>query len=552
MAAPSRTERVELANIAEREIQKHADDNVLWIKNILGIDLDPIQTLKMELMDEHFDTVDVSARRTRKTTAKELHTLKRLAVEPNHEHNVVAPKEDQSKESFKIIAEAVRRSPVLSAYLRWKDGKRQLSDMSLEFNNYSRSRCFGITSNLDGINSTIADVEECDDLDEDRLRDRFLLTRLGTETLFSQGTKTRKSVRITGVYKGAGLLEKFANDENYFLLPTIDVWMGVAMGIIDRRAVETDMVGMTDDMILRSLLCKATSAKNFFHERHLRRMMTRGNMRDLSPAVPMPGEIYKPRAANSVRGLFLDIGGHGESDHPSRYAATALEFLDNNVFWLYGRDWEATTSKELIVTDMVDLWDYFRPSEKICYGDAYGAAIISDICDALFERGLVRINRRHFAGSSATAWANWPMIPIRMDGFMKHAAYTYAQQWIHSGRVFAPLVTDQNRLEPEYAALEKTIEQLKNIRSKKTSHNYDSYQMVKKAIGDDYADTWGLGFFAFGANALLKVPTIIDSASRTRDSILHPGDRFRIVSDNGLQPLEEQGVKTPCQNEAVA
>lgn len=530
MSAPTRAERVELANVAEREILRHKDDNVLWTKHVTGIDLDPIQQTKMALMDEHPDTVDVSARRTRKTTAKELHILKRLATEPDHEHNVVAPKEDQAQNSYKMIAETVRRSPILLAYLRWKDGKRQLSDTRLEFTNFSKSRTYGITSNLDGINSTIADVEECDDLDEERLRDRFLLTRLGTETLFAQGRKTEKSVRITGVYKGAGLLEKFANDPNYFLLPTIDVWTGVAMGIIDEEAVRTDMGGMTDDMILRSFLCRPTSARNFFHERHLRRMMVRGNMWNLEPVIPVPGAIYEKRAPNSVLAMFGDAGGHGEGDHPSRYTATVFEYHDNSVYWLYGRDWEATTAKEIIVRDMVDLWDYFRPEEKLSYYDAFGAAIVSDICDVLYDRRLVRINRRDFAGSSNSAWVNWPFIPVRMDGFMKHAAYTYAQSWVHGGRVFAPLVTDQNRKEPEYAAIERSFEQMKNIRAVKTTKGYDSYEMVKKAIGDDYADTWALAFYAFGTKGLLKVPTIIQSSRTDRAKILTPAPRLRLAS----------------------
>jgi len=114
-----------------------------------------------------------------------------------------------------------------------------------------------------------------------------------------------------------------------------------------------------------------------------------------------------------------------------------------------------------------------------------------------------------------------------MDGFMKHAAYTYAQQWVHSGRVFAPLVTDQNRKDPEYAALERTIEQLKNIRTEKTSKAYDKYTMVKKAVGDDFADTWALGFYAFGTQGLLKIPTIIQSSSVSRDKILNPVSRLQ-------------------------
>lgn len=524
--APNNAQRIKLANVAEREIMRFKGNNALWLKHILDIVPDEIQDGKMALMDEHLNTVDYSARRTRKTSAKELHNLIRTATESGHALNIIAPKHDQAKNSFGYIEEAVRRSPILNAFIRWKDGKKQLSTTGLEFVNGSKIHTYGITSNLDGIDSTIADVEEVDDLDEDRLRDRFLLTRLGTETLFNQGDKREKSVRITGVFKGAGLIDKFIDDKSYYTLPAIDVWTGVAMGIINQEAVETDMDGMNDDQISRSLLCIRTSNKNFFHEKYVHRMMVRGNMKNLKIVEPVPGEIYEPRSPDSAIGIGYDAGGHGESDHPSRHACTVHEYHQGVSHYLYGREWDATADKSQVIADMVDIWAYFRPNEKLAYGDAYGVATISDICDALWDLRLVKINRRDFPGSSASTWEKWPFKPVRMEGFLKHAAFTYAQQEIHGGRVFAPLVDEDNRKDPEYATLERYTEQLKNIKSVTVKKIYNSYQMIKKAIGDDFVDASVLYFYGIGTQGMINIPTIIQSSTISRDKILNPGDRL--------------------------
>jgi len=255
-------------------------------------------------------------------------------------------------------------------------------------------------------------------------------------------------------------------------------------------------------------------------------MMVRGNMKGLAIIIPDPVGVYEKRAPNSVIGLGWDAGGHGEGDHPSRYACTVWEHLNGCSHYLYGREWDATASKEQVVRDMVDIWRFFRPDEKLAFGDAYGVAIISDICDALWDLRLVRINRREFPGSSASTWEKWPFKPVRMDGFLKHAAYTYAQVEIHGGRVFAPLVTDQNRREPEYETLERAVEQFKNIRAVHTKKAYDSYEMIKARIGDDLADCSVLYFYGLGTQGLLAVPTIIMSSTVTRDKALDPGDRM--------------------------
>ena len=80
MSGVSATERVQIAERAESEIMRFATPDpdtgvrphALWHKHVHGVELDPMQCLKMQEMDDHPNTVDVSCRRTGKTAVKEL------------------------------------------------------------------------------------------------------------------------------------------------------------------------------------------------------------------------------------------------------------------------------------------------------------------------------------------------------------------------------------------------------------------------------------------------------------------------------------------------
>ena len=139
------------------------------------------------------------------------------------------------------------------------------------------------------------------------------------------------------------------------------------------------------------------------------------------------------------------------------------------------------------------------------------------------------MNRRDFPGSSASTWEKWPFKPVRMEGFLKHAGFTYAQREIHSGRVMTPLVDEENRKDPEYATLDRFCEQLKNIKSVTVKQIYDSYAMIKKAYGDDLVDASVLYFYGVGTQGMLSIPTIIMTSSTSRDKILNPG--LRLAND---------------------
>ena len=102
-------QRITVQNRAEAEILRFKGDHAAWHKHVLNVELDPIQELKMELMDEHPFTVDASCRHTRKTSTKELHNLEKTACEGDHELSITAPKEEQAKVNLRYHLDAILR-----------------------------------------------------------------------------------------------------------------------------------------------------------------------------------------------------------------------------------------------------------------------------------------------------------------------------------------------------------------------------------------------------------------------------------------------------------
>jgi len=337
----TRSQRLEAQNVAEREIMRFADDRVLWFKHVLGIDIDPIQAVKMDLMDEHQFTVDYSCRRTRKTSAKELYNLFKLATEPDHELNIVAPRVDQAKDNIKYHLDGIRNSPILSAYIDYENGRRQIGQQNYRFANRSAARAFGIMSKLDGLNTTIADVEEADDLPDDRLWNIYMPTLGGTEQLFAKNRENKHPpvARFTGVLKGNELLAKLTRNPKFHLLPIVDVHLGLEMGLLARDWYDLQKQEMPRDDYLRQLCCVITESRNFIWERYIRAAMKRGGiMQGLEPTVIDPLGHFEPLGVDSVVCFGWDAGGHGESDHASRYALEVVEHFRGKTYWRYGRE----------------------------------------------------------------------------------------------------------------------------------------------------------------------------------------------------------------------
>ena len=195
-------QRITLQNRAEKEVMRYAGDHALWHKHIHNVELDSMQILKCLEMDKHPRTLDFSCRRTGKTAVKELYLLKHNATTADQEEGIVAPREAQSLVNLGYHLDAIRRSPILTAWLSCKQGRVQLADTYYQFSNRSVARAYGIMAQVDGGDLTTASLEEVDDMPPDRLYARFLLMLGSTRRLgAAQASKADPQIRITGVFK---------------------------------------------------------------------------------------------------------------------------------------------------------------------------------------------------------------------------------------------------------------------------------------------------------------------------------------------------------------
>lgn len=301
----SAAQRVKSGSVAEAEILRYAQrdpvtglrPHALWHKHVHNVELDPVQILKMVEMDTHRNTVDFSCRRTGKTAVKEMYNLERLATQAHQECGIVAPRMQQSQNNLRYMTDAIQRSPMLRAFIRYKMGRPQLKDTAFEFANHSKAGAYGIMSQIDGESITIADVEEVDDMPQERLMSRFLpmlgaARRLGVD---ADAVKFEPEIRVTGVYKGAGVLQSLIETGSYHTLTTVDLHLGLALGALNASWAADMQAQLPADEYIRQLLCKNIMARNWIWEQHIRRALAVGLEAGLERAGPLPGLRYKKR-----------------------------------------------------------------------------------------------------------------------------------------------------------------------------------------------------------------------------------------------------------------
>ena len=95
----------------------------------------------------------------------------------------MGPREAQAITNLNYHLEAIRRSQILKAYLDYKGGRQQLADTYYRFANRSMAKAYGIYSQVDGGDLTVASLEEVDDMPRERLFSRFLLMMGATRRL---------------------------------------------------------------------------------------------------------------------------------------------------------------------------------------------------------------------------------------------------------------------------------------------------------------------------------------------------------------------------------
>lgn len=494
-------------------IRPHA----LWHKYVHNVELDPVQILKMQEMDQHPNTVDFSCRRTGKTAVKEMYHLEMLATTPHQELGIVAPRMQQSQNNLNYLIDGIRRSELLTAYVAHKQGRPQLKDTSFQFVNGSKGSAYGIMSQIDGDSITMASLEETDDMPQDRLMSRFLpmlgaARRLGVNR---RDVEFKPSIRISGVYKGADVLQRLIDTGEYHTLPTVDVHLGVALGMVDAEWAKSMQIQLPSEEYIRQFLCRNIRARNWIWEEHIRRASALGLEAGLERACPVPGARYKRRGLVT---LGYDHTGHGENPEASKSALVICEQLGNWVTFPYVRVWPPGVSDTTLAKDLVAIWDYFRPDYAI--GDAYGVGMLTGVNDLLFSKGLTHVNRELVADgqSNASAWGQWAFAPMRFEGMTKHIMASALREAFHQNRAAFPYVDVADEREPqEWTTF---VRQMGNMKATPTQSSYSSFSMVDTKIGDDLFDAACAAIYALLTRGLADAPAVIQSRKQSRDQLL--------------------------------
>lgn len=494
-------------------IRPHA----LWHKHVQNVELDPMQALKMQEMDEHPNTIDFSCRRTGKTAVKEMYNLEELATQPYQDCGIVAPRQQQSQNNLNYMLDGIKRSPMLSAFIGYEQGRPQLKDTGFQFVNKSRATCYGIMSQVDGDSLTIADLEEADDMPQDRLMSRFLpmlgsARRLGVD---STAAAFKPRIRITGVFKGADVVQALIATGQYHVLPAIDVHLATEMGLVNADWAEQMRIQLPADEYIRQFLCRNVQSRNWIWEQHIKRASALGLEAGLERAGPLPGQRYKRRGLVS---FGYDHTGHGEMPEASKSALVVCEQVGNWATFPFVKLWPAGVSDAVLARDLVALWDYFRPEYGI--GDAYGVGMLTQVNDMLFKNGLTHVNRElvEDGQSNATAWAQWPFAPIRFEGMTKHVMASALREVFHHGRAAFPYVDTMDDAEPaEWIAFTR---QMANMRALPTKASYSSFKMADHKIGDDLFDAACAAVYALMTRGLADTPATVSARVVTRESLL--------------------------------
>ncbi|TCS35786.1 hypothetical protein EDC30_10985 [Paucimonas lemoignei] len=536
-ARVSSADRIRVSHRAEAEVLRYKDDHAMWHKHVHGVDLDPMQILKCIEMDNHHNTIDVSCRRTGKTAVKEMYALKHNACNPYQEVGIVAPRQQQSQTNLTYHVDAIRRSPILRGYIAHKSGREQLSDTKYQFFNGSKASAYGIMSQIDGDAISFASIEEVDDMPADRLLSRFMpmlgsARRLGAP----REASFKPQVRITGVFKGADLLQSLIDSKQYHLLPIVNVYLGIELGILNEAFMLEMRAQLPEGEYIRQFLGKNVRAQNHIWEKYIALAKSVGIQAKLEAAGPLPDKRYKKRGLVS---FGYDHTGHGESLSASKSALVVAEQMGNFVTFPFVKSWPAGTDDNVIRRDLVGLWRYFMPEYAI--GDAYGVGMLTSVNDDLFREGLTHIDRRTIGDgdSNASTWQQWAFAPIRFEGMTKHSMASSLRAVFHNRQAAIPPYDDDGdilgaqvqpnpnwkqelRAEAGDAQEWRTfVRQLGNIKQvPNSSGSYPSYKMVNIKLGDDFFDAACAAVWALTTRGAEHVPTIVSSRTQTREQLL--------------------------------
>lgn len=298
----------------------------------------------------------------------------------------------------------------------------------------------------------------------------------------------------TGTIKGMGNIWRLEHPDrdspfNFHVLPKLDCWFGVAAGIIP----ESDIVFARDSLMTpaqfaRTYLVLYTESKEYFPTSAIRACA----QPELLPAAVTAGQRF---AATGPVTFGMDFEGQGDSDTAS---ATTVTFLHQPapgmVHWLYAQEWPVGTPPGDVREEVVELCRFFRPTAGA--GDAYDTTLIYEINRDLYAAGHTRINVGTLQNKPGrSGWDSWFFRPVRFHGLAKHQMYKRLQSRILGQTLRWPVPIEDH---PRYRGLTRFLAQLENVKARQTKDGYDSFRMIRKALGDDYVDSAAAALHALG------------------------------------------------------
>jgi hypothetical protein len=430
--------------------------------------------------------------RAGKTMAIEGVILYWMATNLKEDYRIYVPKYDQGKDALNYHYNWISRSKILMAFLEKHLGKPMLARTEYRFSNGSNSKIYSIRGEIEGHNCTVAHIEEFDDWTWEKFAND-VMRRFGAKN--ENGLETR--VNISGTIMGQENIYKVATDQSFSIfknlsqhpeLGIIDAHLLVALGVLDRKAVELQRLTMSPDEWARSGLLQFTEASSFIFMKYFRDMMKRVLMwkKPLKPVVFQKGGKYKPKGKVAVG---IDCGHAGQKETSSWYTMHFVEEIKGYKRWLNSFRWSPDYNPKKWKEEVVDILSFYQPAGG--YGDALKMNDIMDINDMAYSKGLTSKNPMNYPEMNPSNWEKWWISPLHNHGQNKHEMYSAVQNAIHSGKLLTPYYDKSDKSEGSNSLL-RLIRNLENIRVEKTAGHIPKYFGINKKIGDDEADAFGM------------------------------------------------------------
>lgn len=488
----------DVVNVADAAIRKIIDMPITFAHKIIGFYPRSIQWGWFELILKHHSVIGTSAPRVGKSMIVAFTILWLMLKYPKQDVRIFSPRFDQAKEAHLYLYNWINNTPLLKQFVKRGAGGKQVLDMTrIELINGSNTKLFGVNSKREGTNATIFWLNEFDWFPSEKLPlilDRGMaVNESGSPTFYI----------LDGTIEGIGNITNALASDEYFNLPMVDVYQGLASGWLGEKEVRKARLDMTDDEWLRKYCLIPTEARNFIWESKLRLSQMIGNEWDLGVLPAFGSKMRYARAnVNSKIGIGLDMGAQGSGEEASEYALKVKEMVfraDGQGTIrrdLWGRTYEPTTDPGYIINDIADVWDFFRPDGG--YSDSLDANLTAQINEELLDRGLTDYDWRMFGDNSQASWKQWRefglLTPLRNDGPTKHHMYLSLQKAIHNvsymtDKDFAGNVMVYPQMRPEKTdeqnvILARTIRELANLGAEKSLSGYYKIHKIMSKVSD--------------------------------------------------------------------